>query len=65
MVADEPFVLGGDIITAVNGNRLSTASQIARALMESQPGEVLHLAIYRQGQELEISIPLEKMQMQF
>lgn len=65
VVSDKPYVLGGDIITAVNGESVTTPSQIARMLLESHPGQSLRLTVYRQGQTLEIVIPLRKMQMQF
>ncbi|MFQ5804356.1 MAG: S1C family serine protease [Candidatus Methylomirabilales bacterium] len=65
VVSDKPYVLGGDIITAVNGQPVTTPSQIAHTLLQSHPGQVLRLTVYRQGRELELSIPLRKMQMQF
>lgn len=65
VVSDKPYVLGGDIITAVNGVPVTTPSQIAHILLQSHPGQVLRLTVFRQGQEVEIAIPLRKMQMQF
>lgn len=65
VVNEKPYVLGGDIITAVNGELVTAASRIAHALLQSHPGQVLRLTVYRQGQEVEIEIPLRKMQMQF
>jgi S1-C subfamily serine protease len=62
---DKPYVLGGDIITAINGQPVTTPSQIAQTLLESHPGQVLRLSVFRRGQKLEIAIPLRKMQMQF
>ena len=65
VVGDKPYVLGGDIITAINGQPFTAPSQIAQSLLQSHPGQVLRLTVYRQGRELEIAIPLRKMQMQF
>ena len=65
VVADKAFVLGGDIITAINGEPVRTSSQIAHILLQSHPGDVLILKVHRNGQELEITIPLLKMRMQF
>jgi S1-C subfamily serine protease len=65
VVSDKPYVLGGDIITAINGQPFTAPSQIAQSLLQSHPGQVLRLTVYRQGRELEIAIPLRKMQMQF
>ncbi len=65
MVTDRPYVLGGDIIIAVNGQELTSPSELAHVLLESRLSEVIRLSVYRRGQKLEISLPLEKMQMQF
>ena len=65
VVSDKPVVLGGDIIVEVNGEPFAGPSQIAKFLLRSRPGQELRLKIYRQGQKLEVSIPLARMQMQF
>ena len=63
LLGDKAYTLGGDIITAVNGREVTTAAQIAKILLESRPGETLHVSVYRDKGTFEISIPLEKMQM--
>jgi S1-C subfamily serine protease len=65
MVGQKPYVLGGDIIVGVNGESFSAASQIAKVLLRSRPGQELRLQIYRQGRTVDVSVPLLKMQMQF
>lgn len=65
MVTDRPYVLGGDIITAVNDREVTASSQLAHILLQSEPGQLVRLSVYRNGQKLEISIRLQKMQMQF
>ena len=65
MVGQKPYTLGGDIIVGVNGEAFSAASQIAKVLLQSRPGQELRLQVYRQGRTLEFSVPLRKMQMQF
>ena len=65
MVSEKPYVLGGDIVVAVNGEAFSAASQIAKALLRSRPGQELRLQVYRQGRTMDVSVPLLKMQMQF
>lgn len=65
IVGDRPYTLGGDIITAINGQPVQGPSQVAQVLLASRPGQVLRLVVYRQGREIEISILLEKMVMQF
>lgn len=65
IVGDRPYTLGGDIITAINGQQVQSPSQVAQVLLASRPGQILRLVVYRQGREIEISILLEKMVMQF
>lgn len=62
---EKPYVLGGDIIVEVNNEPLTSPSQIAHALLQSQPGQVLRLTVLRQGQKHDVEIPLRKMQMLF
>lgn len=65
MLGDKPHVLGGDIVTGVNGKPVTSPSDIAHALLESHPGQVLTLDVYREGRTIEIAMPLLKMQMRF
>ena len=65
MVGQKPYVLGGDIIVGVDGEAFSAASQIAKSLLRSRPGQELRLQVYRQGRTADVSVPLLKMQMQF
>jgi serine protease Do len=62
---DKTYTLGGDIVTAVNGQPVSGASTIARALMDGRPGDLLRLEVAREGRTIEILILLDKMKMQF
>lgn len=62
---DKPYVLGGDIITAINGQPFTSPSQIAHILLNSRPGLDLRLSVFREGRTVEIVIPLAKMRMQF
>jgi S1-C subfamily serine protease len=64
-ITDKPYVLGGDIIVAVNGEPFTSAVQLAQTFLRSRPGQELHLTVYRQGRTLDVELPLEKMQMQF
>jgi len=65
VLGEKAFVLGGDIITHVNARPVKSAAQIAQALIEGKPGDVLHLSVSRVGQIIEIEIPLQEMRMQF
>ena len=65
MVGAKSYVLGGDIITAVNGQTVTAGSKIAHALLNSRPGQSVQLSVYRHGQTREVSIRLSEMKMQF
>ncbi|MEO8138962.1 MAG: trypsin-like peptidase domain-containing protein [Gemmatimonadota bacterium] len=47
-----PVLLGGDIITQVNGIRLDSAASLTSVLSEIKVGSMLHLTLMRAGQEL-------------
>ena len=65
IVTDRPFILGGDIISEVNGKEMIYLSELSHILLKAQPNQVIHLSVYRQGQKIEIPLKLIKMQMQF
>jgi|SRR5579871_814594 S1-C subfamily serine protease len=65
MVSDKPYALGGDIIVGVNGEAFTSPAQLAQILLRSRPGQRLRFKVYRQGQTVEIELPLLKMQMEF
>ncbi len=51
---DSPAAAAGlhinDIITAVNGQAITSSSDLVNVITESTPGDVLHLSVYRQNQ---------------
>lgn len=65
MVRDKPYALGGDIIVGVNGEPFSCPARLAQILLHSRPGQRLRFKVYRQGQTVEIDLPLQEMQMEF
>lgn len=65
VVSDRPFVLGGDIVRSVNGKAISSPAQLAQVLQEARPGERIRLGVLRGQQQIEIVLPLAKMNMQF
>ena len=53
------LVLGGDIITAINGDRIRTTDDLSTYLEENtQPGQTVSLTIIRDNQSMNISIVL-------
>jgi serine protease Do len=62
---NKTFVLGGDIVTGINGQPVTGSATIARVLLEGRPGDLLRIDIDRGGRPVEILILLDKMKMQF
>jgi S1-C subfamily serine protease len=60
-VGERTIVLGGDIITAVNGKKVKTMGEIARALLGGRPGQTVTLTLYRDGRFLPVEFLLEPM----
>lgn len=58
---DTVYVLGGDIITAVNGKRLTSPGELTSVLLGSKPGDRIRLTIQRQEERLEKVIALPPM----
>ena len=50
--------VGGDIITAVNGHRLSDEAALGVELLRRSPGEVVTLRVYRGDQPRELKVTL-------
>jgi S1-C subfamily serine protease len=55
-----PVLLGGDIITGVNGVRLDTAANLKSVLQNLAVGATLHLDLMRDGQELSQDVTVEE-----
>jgi putative serine protease PepD len=47
-----------DIIVAVDGQAVDTASAFVEKIEDHQPGEQLRLTILRQGQQIEVPVTL-------
>lgn len=58
---DTVYVLGGDIITAVNGKRLLSPGELTAMLIGAKPGDRMRLTLQRQDERLETVIVLPPM----
>jgi serine protease Do len=58
-IAGDDFLLGGDIITMMNGKRLDSPETVINALQELKVGGELSLTIFREGkmQEVKYNLP--------
>ena len=59
---DSPAAAAGlavnDIITHVNGNAISGSSDLVSIVTKSNPGDILSLTVYRQGQTITLSVTI-------
>jgi serine protease Do len=56
VVEGRTFLLGGDIITAVNGHRILTRADFARATAALKAGAALTISVFRRGHEVELGL---------
>ena len=52
------FYLGGDIITAINGNKISSLADYYSALDNSKPGDKVNVEIMRGTRQMTLEVPL-------
>ncbi|WP_102126303.1 S1C family serine protease [Deinococcus planocerae] len=53
-----PITLGGDVITAVNGQPIETSADLRERLFSGQVGETLRLTVVRGGQTVQVPVTL-------
>jgi S1-C subfamily serine protease len=58
VVAGESYVLGGDLIVAVDGTPVSTIAGLRAELMKRQPGQTVTLDVVRDGQTRAVRVEL-------
>ena len=52
------LALGGDIITAVDGKRISSMDEVVSAVNEADPGDPLKLTLERRGEQRTVTVEL-------
>ncbi len=52
------FHAGGDVITAINGQKIVDSSDLPKAIAALNPGDVAHLDIIRDGKEQTVDVTL-------
>jgi serine protease DegS len=58
--ADRAGIEPGDVVIAVDGRTVETASQLRNELAGAQVGTDLHLTVRREGRRIQIHIPIEE-----
>src|SRR5579871_104020 len=61
-VGNYPLGIGGDLITAVEGERVEGTESLQRALNRKRAGQTLNLTIYRNGRTQQIAVRLGEAQ---
>ena len=56
--AQEAGLEPGDIVTSINGRRVSNPSQLLNSIAEMQPGSEAHLQVYRRGETRQFNVSL-------
>jgi S1-C subfamily serine protease len=57
-VQGQEFGLGGDIITAVNGESIADTEELVEKISDSHAGETVELTVNREGQSASVSVKL-------
>ena len=55
----QQVLIGGDVITALEGTPLASGADLRRALADYQPGDEITLTILREGEETRLPVTLE------
>ena len=58
VVAGETYVLGGDIIVAFDGKKISSIEQLRDAISGKKPGDKVTLVIYRDANKTSVTVTL-------
>lgn len=64
-VQGQPYVTGGDVITAIDGDKLSTMEELAGAIAQHAPGDQVELSLLRDGKALELTVTLASRPQQY
>ncbi|TVP87353.1 MAG: PDZ domain-containing protein [Thioalkalivibrio sp.] len=59
LVDDQPFPVGMDVITAVDGEPVQRAIDLQRVILDRGEGDVVTVTVWRDGSELSLEIELE------
>ncbi len=57
-IAGHELLIGGDIITRMNGTRLSAPDRLAEVMRTLKVGTTINLTVFRDGEFLEVKYPL-------
>lgn len=59
--ADKAGIKSGDVITAVDGQKIDNALALSRTIASKAPGSQVELTVWRDGKEMQFKVTLEKL----
>ena len=61
----QPYVVGGDVITAIDGEQVSSMEQLAGIVSQHAPGDEVKLSVLRDGSASELTVTLSERPQQY
>ena len=58
VVAGETYVLGGDIIVAIDGMSISSVEELRDAIAAHEPGQQVRLTVFRDAKKKSVTVTL-------
>ena len=58
IVNGEGYTLGGDVVTAVDGEAVTTLEELREIVLSHDPGDTIRLEVNRDGEQLTIEVEL-------
>jgi len=52
------FYIGGDVITAIDGQKVSSSLDVNRVLNKKRPGDLVAVSLFRGGKKLDVTVKL-------
>jgi S1-C subfamily serine protease len=57
-ISNYPVMVGGDLLVAVDGERIETQQDLAQIMNKHRAGDTVHMTIYRGKKKMEVSVAL-------
>jgi len=57
-ISNYPVMVGGDLLIAVDGERIETQQDLAQIMNKHRAGDTVHMTIYRGKRKMEVSVAL-------
>ncbi|MEN6408948.1 MAG: trypsin-like peptidase domain-containing protein [Anaerolineaceae bacterium] len=64
IINGETVLIGGDVVTAIDGKAVETMETLRSAIQEMKPGQQITLSLLRGGEKLSVAVTLEASPMQ-